>query len=468
MAWGDDEHGQLGNAACSKKKTKRPKKKATSAARRCRSKASAASPRSPPGARTRWRCSATGRSIGLGRRQRRRARQRRRRTDRRAPGTRRRALGRRRRSRPANRTAPRSSNRAALMTWGMNSPRQPRHRHAAAKPSTLPSRHLAGHGRGRLGRRRAHARVRRRTADRSPRSARRAGPAAGGTEVTITGTNFAERERRALRRDRGDARSQPSPRRSVTAIAPAGTGTVDVTVMTLRPGRRPPERRRPASPTWPARSVTKLSAKGGPRPAARSVTITGTGFSAPRAVHFGAAAATIVTVHSATSITAISPANVVRQAGRHGRRPPAAPARSPEGSLQVGARRSNRSRPPNGPLAGGNTRHGRRVRLRRRHAGTTKFKFGKGSSKSVQCASSTSCTVLVPAGKATGTFDVIGQANKAKSAAARRRPLHLRIASVAAGRARGCGYRYATAARRARCLPPRAPRRRVAGRTPSR
>jgi hypothetical protein len=72
--------------------------------------------------------------------------------------------------------------------------------------------------------------------------------------------------------------------------------------------------------------------------------------------------------------------------------------------------------PANGPKAGGNT-----VTITGagfpEGANTVKFKFGKATSKSVQCTSNTSCTVLVPLSKAAGTFDVIAQANKGKSTA---------------------------------------------------
>lgn len=55
-------------------------------------------------------------------------------------------------------------------------------------------------------------------------------------------------------------------------------------------------------------AIKKLKPKAGPATGGTSVTITGTNFLSPVTVRFGATAATDVTVNSATSITAVSPA----------------------------------------------------------------------------------------------------------------------------------------------------------------
>ena len=76
------------------------------------------------------------------------------------------------------------------------------------------------------------------------------GPAAGGTTVTITGTGL-------HRGHRGEFGTTPATAFTVnsatpiTATAPAGTGTVDVTVTT--PAAPRPPRRPTSSPTWPPR-----------------------------------------------------------------------------------------------------------------------------------------------------------------------------------------------------------------------
>ena len=239
------------------------------------------------------------------------------------------------------------------------------------------------------------------------------GPLAGGTEVTITGTNLGQASAVNFGAAAATAVHVVSST-TVTAIAPAhAEGTVDVSVVT-------PTGATPATPvdrfTYQARpQVTKLSLKGGPATGGTIVTVTGAGFAGPVTVSFGGVPATSVTVDSPTSLTATSPANV-------------------GGTLDVtvttsGGTSANNSKdrfkytpvvesvsPANGPLAGGNTvtvtGAGFAV-----GTGLTKIRFGKGTSKSVLCESSSTCTVLVPAAKALGTVDVLAQANKAKSTA---------------------------------------------------
>ncbi|HXD55477.1 MAG TPA: IPT/TIG domain-containing protein [Solirubrobacteraceae bacterium] len=239
------------------------------------------------------------------------------------------------------------------------------------------------------------------------------GPTAGGVEVTITGTNLSQATGVTFGATAASS-VQVLSATTVTAIAPAhAVGTVDVSVVT-------PTGATPAVPadrfTYQARpEVTKLSLKGGPATGGTVVTVTGTGFAGPVSVSFGGVPATAVTVSSPTSLTATSPANV-------------------SGTLDVtvtttGGTSATSSKdrfkyapvvlsvtPANGPLAGANT-----VTLTGAGfapgTGLTKIKFGKGASKSVVCESTSTCTVVVPAGKALGTVDVLAQANKAKSTA---------------------------------------------------
>jgi hypothetical protein len=63
-----------------------------------------------------------------------------------------------------------------------------------------------------------------------------------------------------------------------------------------------------APATVPAPTVTELSPTHGPAAGGNTVTIKGTGFTGANAVHFGAAAATSVTVVGATEVTAKAPA----------------------------------------------------------------------------------------------------------------------------------------------------------------
>jgi hypothetical protein len=137
------------------------------------------------------------------------------------------------------------------------------------------------------------------------------GPAAGGTQVTITGTSFAP----ALVAADGPTVhfgtaaisasdvTVNSPT-SLTVSAPAGTGTVDVTV-TTGGGTSVTS---PADQFTYAPTVTAVSPPSGATAGGTSVTITGTGFTGTPTVDFGTTAATDVVVESPTEITADSPA----------------------------------------------------------------------------------------------------------------------------------------------------------------
>jgi hypothetical protein len=233
------------------------------------------------------------------------------------------------------------------------------------------------------------------------------GAAGGGTEVTITGTNLGSAS--AVHFGASGASSFAAVSTStVTAVAPAGTGTVDVTVTTAA-GTTPASASDRFTYLAPP-AVSKLSAKGGPASGGTVVTITGTGFIAPAAVRFGEIAASSVTVNSPTSITAVSPANMSGKLGVTVTTGGGTSATSTKARFKYAPVVESVS-PPNGPLAGANT-----VTITGAGfaVGATKVKFGGANSKSVQCTSATSCTVLVPAGKATGTVDVIATANKAK------------------------------------------------------
>jgi alpha-tubulin suppressor-like RCC1 family protein len=131
------------------------------------------------------------------------------------------------------------------------------------------------------------------------------GPAAGGTNVTISGTDIAEAT--AVDFGAGNAASfmVTSPT-SITATSPPGAGTVDVTVTTPS-GTSPPS----AADQFtyiPGPTVTKVSPPRGAAGGGTSVEITGTKFSGVSAVSFGSSPASSYTVNSESSITAVSPA----------------------------------------------------------------------------------------------------------------------------------------------------------------
>jgi hypothetical protein len=133
------------------------------------------------------------------------------------------------------------------------------------------------------------------------------GPAVGGTSVTITGTGFTG----ATAVSFGTAAATGiavNSATSITAISPSHTaGAPDVTVTT--PSGTSPTGSTDTFTYVAAPTVTSVSPTTGLTSGGTSVTVTGTGFSGTPAVSFGGVAATGVTVNSATSITAISPAH---------------------------------------------------------------------------------------------------------------------------------------------------------------
>ena len=128
------------------------------------------------------------------------------------------------------------------------------------------------------------------------------GPVAGGASVTLTGTGFTGAT--AVRFGINTATSfVVNSATQITAVSPAGTGTVQVGVIT--PGG--------ISNSLPytyvaAPVLISIAPSSGPPAGGTSVTITGTGLTGATAVTFGATPATSFTVNSATQITATSPA----------------------------------------------------------------------------------------------------------------------------------------------------------------
>lgn len=139
------------------------------------------------------------------------------------------------------------------------------------------------------------------------------GSASGGTDVTITGTKFSGAVKVKFGATTATAFTVNAEGTSVTAISPAGTGTVDVTVTTPTGGSA-------TSPAdhftyrVPVPTVTGLTPDQGPQhyPSESPVTgtyvaITGTNFFQTTAVDFGEAAATSFTPVSEDMIIALAP-----------------------------------------------------------------------------------------------------------------------------------------------------------------
>jgi streptogramin lyase len=160
-------------------------------------------------------------------------------------------------------------------------------------------------------------------------------------------------------------------------------------------------------------SITKLKPKLGPVTGGTTVTITGTNLTGAIEVRFGSVNAASFTVNSSTSITAVSPAEAAGTVD--------VTVTTPGGTSVISKVDRFKFLPvvtgvsPNaGPAAGGTsvTVSGAGFAL-----GTTatKFKFGKTKATSLNCTSSTECTVVAPA-HAAGTVDVRATVNKVTSA----------------------------------------------------
>ncbi len=220
------------------------------------------------------------------------------------------------------------------------------------------------------------------------------GPTAGGTSVTITGTNFTGAT--AVKFGATSATSfTVNSATSITATSPAGTGTIDVTVTTpigTSTTSVADQFSYGGSPTVTAISPSSGSAAGG-----TSVTLTGTNFTGVTAVKFGATSATSFTVNSATSITATSPAGtgttdvtVTTSSGTSATS--AADQFTYGGSPTVTA-----IGPSGGPAAGGTS-----VTLTGTNfTGATAVKFGAANATSFTVNSATSITATSPAGAGT-------------------------------------------------------------------
>ena len=131
-----------------------------------------------------------------------------------------------------------------------------------------------------------------------------AGPLAGGTVVTVSGSGFVA----------GVAVSfGATPASSITvtsgtvlsATAPAGTGTVDITAAS--PGGTSATSGADLFTYDATPTVTAIAPTSGPVAGGTAVTVTGSGFVAGTTVDFGAAVATGVTVTTSTSLVATTP-----------------------------------------------------------------------------------------------------------------------------------------------------------------
>src|SRR5712692_6340485 len=218
------------------------------------------------------------------------------------------------------------------------------------------------------------------------------GSTAGGTAVTITGTNFAAG---ATVTFGGTATTSVVvvSGTQITATTPAGSaGAVTVTVtVNGQPGSLP----NGFTYVVPA-TVSSVSPNSGSTAGGTAVTITGTNFAAGATVTFGGTAATSVVVVSGTQITATTPAHAAGAVTVTVTNPGV-----PGGSLASGFTYAvvptvSSVSPNNGPVAGGTA-----VTITGTNfaAGAT-VSFGGTAATSVVVVSGTQITATTPAGSA--------------------------------------------------------------------
>ncbi len=132
-----------------------------------------------------------------------------------------------------------------------------------------------------------------------------AGPTAGGTEVTITGTNFVDGSTTVSFAGNAGANITVKSPTELTVETPAGTaGAVNVVVTTAGGGATSSG----GFTYQDAPTVSSVSPAVGPVGGGTTVTITGTNLTGATAVTFGGTSATSFNVDSDTKITAVTPA----------------------------------------------------------------------------------------------------------------------------------------------------------------
>jgi hypothetical protein len=159
--------------------------------------------------------------------------------------------------------------------------------------------------------------------------------------------------------------------------------------------------------------VTKLSPKSGPAVGGTAVTIAGTGFTGATSVSFGATAAASFTVDSGSSIVAVAPAGIAGSVEVSVTGPGGTSATSSAAVYKYKSPTVTAVTPSSGPIAGGTsvTISGSGFAL----GAATTFKFAASVAASVNCVSTSSCTVIVPSRAKAGVVDVKATVGTVKS-----------------------------------------------------
>ncbi|MEU7769309.1 IPT/TIG domain-containing protein [Nocardia sp. NPDC049190] len=214
------------------------------------------------------------------------------------------------------------------------------------------------------------------------------GPAVGGNTVTLTGTGLIGTTTVTFGATGASSFTVVSDTH-VTAVAPGGTGSVQVTMTTAGGVSNSVPYSYIAVPV-----LTSLSPTAGPVAGGTTVTLTGVGLAATTAVSFGSAAATSFTVASDTHVTAVAPGGsgsvqvTVTTAGGTSNGVP---------YTYVAVPSSSGVSPDRGPTAGGTSVMLTGTNL----TGATAVSFGTTAATSFTVDSGTQITAVAPAGTCT-------------------------------------------------------------------
>ena len=216
------------------------------------------------------------------------------------------------------------------------------------------------------------------------------GPAAGGTNVTVTGTGFTGTPTVSF----GGSACNSVNRTSSTSLTctttahAAGAVTVTVTNADTQQGSKSTAFTYVDAPT-----VLSVSPNSGPTPGGTSVTLTGTGFTGTPSVTFGGAACTAVNRTSATSLTCVTPARPAGAVTVIVTNPDTQQGSKPTAYTYVAAPTVVSVSPSGGPLAGGAAVTVAGTGF----TGTPTVTFGGAACTSVNRTSATSLTCVTPA-----------------------------------------------------------------------
>jgi hypothetical protein len=224
------------------------------------------------------------------------------------------------------------------------------------------------------------------------------GPGGGGNAVTISGVNFQEVS--AVTFGTANARSfEVESPTTISAVAPAGTGTVDVHVTT--PAGTSSKAMADRYTYVPAPAIKKLTPTSGSLEGGETVTITGTALEGATEVEFGSTPAESFKVVSATTVTAVAPRQPLGTVE--------VTVTTPYGTSPLTTKDRFKYLPVVEAVSPGSGETGTVVTIT--GAGfalgstATIVKFGSVRAKGVECTSTTTCTAPAPK-HAAGTVQI--------------------------------------------------------------